>query len=209
MTGQQQSPINIRHSIPIARPGEQLAINWQPRDQRFVVKKKAYGYRFAPSQDLKDNEQHHSVWLGANEYRLTEVHFHRPSEHWVNDHKFQAELHAVHVRAEDGIRRCAIGVLLNIDDNDGYAPEEPNPPVSFDLTELLPTPDKRSFYRYEGSLTTPDYGERVSWAVMTEPVTVTNPELARFIRHGADDARDPYPLNRRFVLTDHCIPNQP
>jgi carbonic anhydrase len=63
-------------------------------------------------------------------------------------------------------------------------------------------PEDQSFYRYEGSLTTPDYGERVSWVVMKDPVTIRDPALRRFILGAADDARDPYPLNRRFVLSD-------
>ncbi|MEV6521669.1 carbonic anhydrase family protein [Longispora sp. NPDC051575] len=199
MPGQQQSPVDLvsADAIGVSPAGGRVTVDWRSGDQEFTVRRKSSGYRFKP------HEGGQTVLLESREYGLAEVHFHLPSEHWIDGASFDAELHAVHVRAEDGVRRCAVSVLLNLAGG-AHEHAEPTPPTSFDLGALLP-PD-RAFYRYEGSLTTPDYGERVSWIVMRDPVAVTDPQLRRFILDGADEARDPYPLDRRFVLADHCAP---
>ncbi|WP_309110786.1 hypothetical protein [Saccharothrix sp.] len=49
-----------------------------------------------------------------------------------------------------------------------------------------------------GSLTTPDFGENVSWVVMRDPVAPRDPLRGFVLAHG-DQARDPQPLHRRFV----------
>jgi carbonic anhydrase len=45
-------------------------------------------------------------------------------------------------------------------------------------SEMLP--DKRSYYRYSGSLTTPPCNQVVSWIVMKTPLTVSKAQIKIF-----------------------------
>ncbi|GAA0260163.1 carbonic anhydrase family protein [Saccharothrix mutabilis subsp. mutabilis] len=182
LMGEQQSPINVRRAVKAAVDFE---VCWH--EGRFEAERAAHGHRLRPVDA-------HWVKLDGERFELANVHFHRPSEHWVSGRRFDAELHAVHVRADDGLKVVAVAVLLNLGERDGAQPAEP--PTTLDLPALLP---RGGFYRYEGSLTTPDFGENVSWVVMRDPVTPRDPLRGFVLAHG-DQARDPQPLHRRFVL---------
>ncbi|AXX29537.1 carbonic anhydrase family protein [Actinosynnema pretiosum subsp. pretiosum] len=181
-----QSPVNLRSPVVVPGSSGSLDLRWEKGSQRFDVVSEAHGHRFRPVVAQE-------AVLGGEAYRLANVHFHRPGEHWVDGEPQQAELHAVHVRAERALQVLVVSVLLRYEaDGDGGAP------TSFDLGALLPA--RRSFYRYEGSLSTPDHDENVSHAVFAEPVQVADQHLARFIAGRADRARPPQDLGRRYLL---------
>ncbi|NUT97989.1 MAG: carbonic anhydrase family protein [Saccharothrix sp.] len=181
MTGDQQSPINVRRAVKAA---VDFDVGWH--EGRFEVAHEEHGYRFRPLDA-------HWLKLDGERFDLANVHFHRPSEHWVSGRRFDAEMHAVHVRAEDGLKIAAVAVLLNLG---GDAEPTPDPPTTLDLRLLLPP---GGFYRYEGSLTTPNYDENVSWILKDRPLALRDP-LRSFVLTNADKPRDPHPLHRRFVL---------
>ncbi|GAA2676575.1 carbonic anhydrase [Actinosynnema pretiosum] len=181
-----QSPVNLRAPIVVPGASGSLDLRWERGSQRFDVVAEPHGQRFRPvvAQEAA---------LGDEVFRLANVHFHRPGEHWVDGEPQQAELHAVHVRAERALHVLIVSVLLRYEaDGEGGAP------TSFDLGALLP--GRRAFYRYEGSLSTPDHSENVSHVVFAEPVQVADQHLARFIAGRADRARSPQDLGRRFLL---------
>ena len=51
--------------------------------------------------------------------------------------------------------------------------------ASFELDQLLPA-DKSKFYRYSGSLTTPDCNEVVTWTVFSDAVEVSQAQVRCF-----------------------------
>lgn len=126
--------------------------------------------------------------IGNEVYPLTQFHFHAPAEHVIGAKTFDAELHFVHVR-EDG-RIAVLGVLLE----KGEANPEidtvlKNVPAMADskntekknaisLKSLLPH-DRKNFYTYAGSLTTPPCSEGVSWFVLAKPITVSTDQLTQ------------------------------
>jgi carbonic anhydrase len=61
-------------------------------------------------------------------------------------------------------------------------------------------PKRRSYYRYEGSLTTPPCSETVDWMLLTDPIQVAEAEIAAFAKLYAMNARPVQKANRRFVL---------
>ncbi|CCH30405.1 carbonic anhydrase family protein [Actinosynnema sp. NPDC047251] len=219
--GEQQSPINIVHRLTVPTGDIGLDVRWLPGVRGFEVRPEADGVRFHPHDQ-------HVVRLGEAVFRLENVHFHRPSEHWVEGVRQTAEMHAVHIRADESLRVCVVAVFLELAYADsaptasvpgpsvpgagsvGTVPGSVLPgsvlpgsvvrgPEEFALRDLLPAESR--CYRYEGSLTTPEFDETVSWVVLREPVKVTDPNLAAFIRSHADKARAPQRLNRRFVLS--------
>ncbi|NXT63724.1 CAH4 anhydrase, partial [Chaetops frenatus] len=124
------------------------------------------------------------------------------SEHSIDGEKYPMELHVVHIREDvsdvteakktpDGLAVLAFFVkadeenknyatLLSELDNIKYkgqsAQMDPLP-----LSSLLPPEeDLGRYYRYEGSLTTPDCYEGVTWTVFEKPIELSLPQLSRF-----------------------------
>ncbi|MFC6088837.1 carbonic anhydrase family protein [Saccharothrix lopnurensis] len=186
--GDQQSPINIGRTVTTPDLVDQLEIGWRP--DRFSVRDGPDGVRLVPLGT-------HTAHLSDQAYRLANLHFHRPSEHWVRGRPMQAEMHAVHLRVDDRLHACVIAVFLDLEGGPGEDGTG-EPPTEVDLPALLPD---GGFHRYEGSLTTGEFTENVSWVVMREPVVVADGGLRAFVRAHADHARPVQPLNRRFVLT--------
>lgn len=195
--GTQQSPINIGETIKAQLPP--LKITW------------------AKAVDTIENNGH-TIQLNAGDasilqvgsggnFRLVQFHFHRPSEHTVNGASFPMEVHFVHANAAGNL--TVIGVLMTAGKLNKVfntivltMPNRAGPGVKADKTidpnALLP--GKRSYYRYEGSLTTPPCGETVDWLVLTEPIQVAEADINTFARLYPKNARPVQKENRRFVL---------
>ena len=123
-------------------------------------------------------------------YILTSLHWHTPAEHTIDGRRPPMELHLVHAGPDGGI--LVVGVL--------YAEGPANPALApvfdrlaalgdatavavpaLDLADLLPPPDRRASYRYQGSLTTADahgrFRDGVQWVVLREPVAAAPAQL--------------------------------
>ena len=63
---------------------------------------------------------------------------------------------------------------------------EYQPKVPINISEMLP--EKRGYFSYMGSLTTPPCSENVLWLVMKTPMTLSEEQIdifARFYKHNA------------------------
>ncbi|OXB79058.1 UNVERIFIED_CONTAM: hypothetical protein H355_005934 [Colinus virginianus] len=152
------------------------------------------------------------------------------SEHSIDGEKQAMELHIVHIREDaldladaknypDGIAVLAffikidkenrnyatlIGELGNIPIKDTSSVMEPLP-----LSSLLPPVyELRKYYRYDGSLTTPDCHETVIWTVFEKPITLSLLQVSQFstVHFGgtnstlmSENFRPAQFLNGRFV----------
>lgn len=72
--------------------------------------------------------------------------------------------------------------------------------ATVNAADLLPA-DQTSF-RYDGSLTTPDCREGVQWLVLTEPISISDAQLAAFTAITHANNRPVQPLNDREVVED-------
>ena len=84
-------------------------------------------------------------------------------------------------------------------------PEAKGTPVHYFITgqnanALLPEPGKRSFYRYNGSLTTPPCTENVLWTVMSKPIEFSKEQIESFTKLYSKNNRPPQKTHQRFVL---------
>ncbi|NXL89037.1 CAH15 anhydrase, partial [Alectura lathami] len=135
-------------------------------------------------------------------YRALQLHFHwgslagNGSEHTVDGHQLPMELHIVHVNvkyrtlgeAKGHPRGLAVlGCLFRVSEapnsnyntiirglrNISHAGQAVDLASTFRLGTLLPRAGWLSrYYRYQGSLTTPDCSEAVVWTVFEEPVDI-------------------------------------
>ncbi len=193
--GSQQSPINLQSAIK-ARI-DAIDIKWQRSADTIVNNGHTIQVNFTPGSTLL---------LGRERFTLVQVHFHRPSEHLIDGKNFPMEAHFVH-SGDKGL--AVVGVMLTPGSaNPAFAtiaatmPQKEGPAVkadaSLDVRKLLPA--GRSYYRYEGSLTTPPCSEVVEWLVMADPVTVAEKDIAAFAKLYPMNARPVQTGNRRFVL---------
>ncbi|MDP3404719.1 MAG: carbonic anhydrase family protein [Brevundimonas sp.] len=192
--GQQESPIDISGAIS-ADLGP-LDLQWRRLPARVFDTGHAIQVEASPGSNLT---------MGNKGYQLLQFHVHQPSEHLLNGHRYPLEIHFVHtapdgtlgvvgVFAEPGESNPALQSVLEAVTTPGEADDRP----TLDLTALLP--EQRDYFRYEGSLTTPPCSETVAWAVLAEPITVSEAQIEAFSRLHPGNTRPLQPLNRRFLL---------
>ena len=183
--GHKQSPINI-----------QTAVNDRPLP---IV----FDYQSSPLEVVNNGHtiqinyaQGSSITIGDEKFSLLQFHFHTPSEHFIKNDAFPLELHLVH-RSESG-QLAVVGVMLEQGKANPLIAKiwEQIPEVgkSYSLSDRLINaqdllPKDRSYYSYEGSLTTPPCSEGVKWNVMTEPMTVSAEQIDKFTSIYQVDAR--------------------
>lgn len=183
-SGSQQSPIDITATIRAREPP--LRINWSKRPDTIVNNGHTIQLDFAEGDTLDVNDR---------KYVLGQFHFHHPSEHFIEGKRFAMEVHFVHA-GTDGL--AVISVLMVAGKPNtmfkkiaSTMPREEGLPVPADPAirprGLLPA--QRTYYYYEGSLTTPPCSERVDWIVLTQPIEVDGEDIARFA--------ELYPMNAR------------
>ncbi|MCY4064298.1 MAG: carbonic anhydrase family protein [Chloroflexi bacterium] len=144
-------------------------------------------------------------------YELLQFHFHSPSEHTIDGMPAPLEIHFVHQDPNSG-NLAVVGVLLVEGENysDAYAvvfdhlpaqvgePEAAGEPIA--LAALLP--EARTFYTYQGSLTTPPCSEIVRWLLLDQPVALSAQQIAAFTAIYDGNARPVQPLGERDLLLD-------
>lgn len=208
MSLSQQSPIDLRNSVFTEFGKEGLQIKWQ-KSAIGHIKKDEHGV-----QVIFGADERQFVMLNRRRFHLVQFHFHHPSEHWVDGTQQTMELHVVHQNIDDG-SRVVIGIFIEPTDEavaapdlfaqmKAFAAEPAKPPEThFSTNPLAFLPkDTEHYYRYEGSLTTPEYDENVSWVVLKESLRVPKKDLMEMIKLFKHPARLPQPLNRRVILAN-------
>ena len=198
--GKHQSPVNLS----IQSHKDQLdKLRFKYPADKPVFYNSGHGIQVNTS----DNYQGH-LKIGDEIYPLIQFHFHEPSEHVIGEKQFPAELHFVHVR-EDG-KIAVVGVLIEegednptfqtILDNVPLAEGAQNDQSSIQLNpeSLLPH-TKWTHYSLAGSLTTPPCSEGVNWLVLSEPITISQAQLAQLKSLYTENARHIQDLNGRSV----------
>lgn len=193
--GHRQSPIDIRDGIKVDLPP--IRFNYAPSHFQIVDN----------GHTLQATLGNGSLTLMGKPYVLSQVHFHHPAEEKVNGQSFPLVAHLVHRSADN--RLAVVAVLFTPGKENpalqtlwDYIPLERNAPVAppdaaIDLNQLLP--EKRDYYTYMGSLTTPPCTEGVLWLVLKQPVEVSPDQLAIFARLYPANARPIQPRGDRLI----------
>ena len=142
-------------------------------------------------------------------YLLEQFHFHVPSEHTVDQKHYPMEMHLVHHNERHEVAVVAVFMeegqhnpffetfLEHAPSKVGEVSDDHNHAVN-PITLL---PERRSYYRYFGSFTTPPCTEGVIWAVLHDPIEVSAEQIRKFrTLVGHDNVRPTQPLHKRFVL---------
>ncbi len=150
-----------------------------------------------------------SVAIGNDVYPLIQFHFHAPSEHTINGKPYDAELHFVNIRRDGkaAVMTSLISVgafnaeFQKILDNTPIVDGQTNAPgVRLNPNLLLPT-NRRQFFTYAGSLTTPPCSEGINFYIFSQPITISAEQLAALKNLDNNNNRAIQPLNGRVVTS--------
>lgn len=125
-------------------------------------------------------------------YRLHNIHYHIPSEHYINGQQKQMEFHLVHRNNQDEV--AVIGVLFDVESTEKVA--EGNR-VQTDsrwyaskthvaLNPGILLPEEKNYFHYLGSLTTPPTQSNVKWFVFSDSLKVSQTYFDQLKNHLSD-----------------------
>jgi len=203
-TGRAQSPIDISTAEFVSLP--EWKFDGYTVKRKGQVQNNGHSLVFTLGSTNWDPPQAGGAGL-PGDFTFAQGHFHwgnsslRGSEHQLGGRPFPLELHLVHfnskyehigeaIKHPDGLAVIGIFFSVSTKDNPALAPifsslhsvsladakkMDFSPTIA--LSSLLPE-DTSAFYRYSGSLTTPQCNEVVTWTLLHHPVGVSESQLA-------------------------------
>ena len=197
-TGTQQSPINIDKFIQAELP--RLTYAYSPSPLSVSNTGRSVQVNYAPGSHLT---------LDEKVFELQSFQFHTPSEHYLDGAPYPMELEFIH-KAEDGAM-AIISVLVKVGAHnpviEGIWQNVPAAgqsksvdSVGLSAEDLMP--EDKSYYTYEGSLTSPPCTEGVVWYVLKEPIEISEKQLTAFQGVFPVNARPIQPLGGRTIQGD-------
>lgn len=195
--GKNQSPIDIHGGTQALLPA--LDLNYTADGSELINNGHAIQLNFKPGSTLK---------IDGITFNLRQLHFHTPSENTINGTHYPMEAHLVHADAdgnlaivaimyERGAANSLLGQLWPV------MPKEEGGKVDvaagITAKELLGS--DLSYWRFNGSLTTPPCSEGVRWLVLHKTQTASLSQIREYreVMHGATN-RPVQPLNARVIL---------
>ena len=146
---------------------------------------------------------------GPTTMRLTGIQVHRPGEHWLGDRPPDMSVHLMHETDAGVALIIAVSMMRGEQANPALQsiidalPLEPGGKARalgrLDASQLLPPEDKRGYYMYDGSLSTPPCTEGIRWFVLTEPVSISHAQWATFAGLFEANARPLQPVAGRRI----------
>ena len=155
-----------------------------------------------------DYEAGNTLRVGQRIYELRSAHFHSPSEHRIDGASFAAELHLVHADANGDL--AVVGLLFDtgtpspvVEEILDAAPGAGDTIADgFTLNARVYVPTELSYYRYDGSKTTPPCNEPVDWYVMSQPETISPEQIDGLLElSGGPNNRPVQPTGNRVITT--------
>lgn len=171
-----QSPIHIEKKD--SETPDFSAISFHYHEEAFTEKEFKNTIHFVPFECTS------YVTFKDVDYHLTDIHYHIPSEHWLDGAQAEIEIHLVHMDEEGN--NLVVGVLCEI--VPGILPDGPlRKSVVWDLDKhyevfdpALFLPTNKAHYHYVGSLTTPPTKGPINWFVFEEIGQLSQTFLSEF-----------------------------
>lgn len=232
-TGNRQSPINLKMAAPLATQrgirfdSDRRGTANNPKDLRFKDSKIDVKFNNTGNnleiEELKikgkEGIAKTFLYLGYEGYFFANVHFHSPAEHF-DPATADMEMHIVNT---SGKKRAvlAVGLRKGGGDNPALAPFFSNvgsdiapAGLTMDLITLIPAEKSitarnfldslRPYYSYEGSLTTPDCEQNVSWYLFEDTLAISEAQIAAFKKRFANTRRPFQTFNNEVHSLFRC-----
>ncbi|MFZ0590810.1 MAG: carbonic anhydrase family protein [Bryobacteraceae bacterium] len=199
--GKEQSPVDIRDAQTAELPV--IRFEYKTGPLKYLVNNGhtiRVNYHDAPGVG-------NFLIVGGKRYQLTQLHFHHPSEEYVNGKPYDMVLHLMH-KADDG-KVAGVAVFLKAGSANAtiqqiweHMPKAEGKEMEIAGVEINPAgmlPQDTGYYMYMGSLTAPPCTEGVIWFVLKTPVEISPEEIDAFAKLYPHDIRPLQPLNGRVV----------
>jgi carbonic anhydrase len=195
--GKHQSPIDIESAVPKDLPSLQFA--YQPVPLAVTDT----GHSFQVNVPAGSG----GIAVGADHYDLVQFHFHHPSEEMKKGHRYSMVAHLVHQNAKGELAVVAVmiqegesnGFLKSVFDNfpaEGKQ-ESSVTGATLNLSDFIP--QRRGYFTFSGSLTTPPCSENVRWIELKSVVEASAAQIKQFSSRYPNNARPIQALNGRVV----------
>ncbi|MEK5079019.1 carbonic anhydrase family protein [Solibacillus sp. FSL W7-1436] len=200
VNGSEQSPINVEFP-EVKADGNLKETEIHYESTPFTLENNGHTI-----QANATTESNHII-IEGNEYKLSQFHFHTPSEHQFNGQNYDMELHLVH--SDEKGELAVIGLMIQEGNENkllasmwNELPTEKNAKADsekydIDLQALLPE-DETTFH-YTGSLTTPPCTEEVQWIIYEQPIEMSKEQIEAFRLIFPDNHRPVQPINERDI----------
>lgn len=174
--GQTQSPINITN---VQNDSSLSAITFNYHETKAEIENNGHTVEFVCDPGSK-------LTIGGTEYELLQFHYHGLSEHEVDGKHYPLEIHFVNkatatnyavigVFIEEGAENPLFSIFLSHFPHEEGTYEDH---TEIDLSSLFP--ENKSYYNYNGSLTTPPCSEVVNWYILKNTVTASAAQISDF-----------------------------
>jgi len=195
--GNKQSPIDIITN-DIVEGKDLAALKFSYGKTKVNIINDTHMIQFNVEEDNKVN-------LNGKDYKLLQFHYHALSEHTIDGEYFPLEVHFVHKHSDTDF--AVLGVIfIDGKENELFTqyldkfPTEKGEYKSDEIIDLLGLfPKNKSYYHYNGSLTTPPCTEIVSWYVLKNPIEASKEQIKKFSKILNSNYRPVMPLNGREV----------
>lgn len=161
-----QSPIMLSENEVTEKKTAVESLAFHYIEETFTEKEFKNTMHFVPP-----NTESYVVYQNQH-YRLTDIHFHTPSEHLLQEVQYPIEFHLVHMN-EKG-ENLVVGCLFELgDETEKFSKLKALLEVSerthdFIFNPVLFLPNERTHYHYIGSLTTPPTKGPIPWFVFRQ-----------------------------------------
>ncbi len=152
-------------------------------------------------------ERGSEVRVGADAYRLLQVHWHTPAEHTIDGAEFAAEVHLVHIG--EGDQLLVVGTVYELGEADSVVQRLIDETMRAEAAGDAPRLDAAAFappaggyYHYVGSLTAPPFSEPVLWWLRQAVGTVSPRQVEQL--QALTDGPNARPLQDRQGRTILC-----
>jgi carbonic anhydrase len=198
-SGKEQSPIDIRNARKTDLPT--IRFEYKSAPLKYVINNGhtvRVNYYAPGSGDFMIVED--------TRYRLTQFHFHRPSEEYIHGKPYDMVLHLMHEASDGNV--AGVAVLLKAGNANATIQQiwdhMPMTEGQDEVTgvEVNPAgllPQDVGYYTYMGSVTAPPCTEGVTWFVLKTPMEISKEQINAFAKLYPHDVRPVQPLNGRVV----------
>jgi carbonic anhydrase len=209
--GHMQTPIDITKSEKISlKLLPQLLFAYQPAELDMVNDCNNYQLklRFPPNRWLRVGPLSRVGGINSRKpYRLGEIRFREPGETAVNGQRPPMALELVHLSPEANFLIVEVPVAVGKENPTiktlwqhipYWGQEVKDPDIKINVMDLIPA--DHGFYRFPGSLTTPNCIEPVQWYVMKNPIEMSEAQIDQYRKYYHNTARPLQPMNDRPLV---------